>query len=80
MTASHLVLPLFTNFFRVDDDVDDVDDDDDDDFGDDDDDPDEDEEEGDDEEPETWQVSLKGGLGLTSGIELPRLTGICQLS
>jgi hypothetical protein len=55
MTHSHLVLRLFTNFFRVDEDVDD-DVDDDDDFGDDDDDED-DEDEGDDEEPETWQVS-----------------------
>jgi hypothetical protein len=25
-------------------------------------------------------IPLKGGSGLTSGIELPRLTGICQLS
>ena len=39
----------------------------------------------DDDEPETWQVSeptrfpLKGGSGLTSGIELPRLAGIFQL-
>ena len=67
------------SLFRVDDDVDD-DVDEDDEFGDDDDDDDEDEEEGDDEETETWQVSLKGGSGLTSGIELPRLTGIYQLS
>jgi hypothetical protein len=75
----HGLLEFLTNIFRVDDDVDD-DVDEDDDFGDDDDEDDEDEDEGDDEEPETWQVSLKGGPGLTSGIELPRLAGICQLS
>jgi len=85
MTHRHLVLHFLTNIFRVDDDVDD-DIDEDDDFGDDDDEDDEDEDEGDDEETETWQVSpvdpipLKGGPGLTSGIELPRLAGICQLS
>ena len=80
MTHRPLVLAEFlTNIFRVDDDVDD-DVDEDDDFGDDDDEDDEDEDEGDDEETETWQVSLKGGPGLTSGIELPRLAGICQLS
>jgi hypothetical protein len=82
MTHRPLVLAareFLTNIFRIDDDVDD-DVDDDDDFGDDDDEDDEDEDEGDDEEPETWQVSLKGGPGLTSGIELPRLAGICQLS
>ena len=55
MTDRHLVLQFLTNFFRVDDDVDD-DIDEDDDFGDDDDEDDEDEEEGDDEETETWQV------------------------
>jgi hypothetical protein len=77
MTHRPVVLEFLTNLFHVDDDVDD---DDDDDFGDDDDEDDEDEDEGDDEETETWQVSLKGGPGLTSGIELPRLAGICQLS
>jgi hypothetical protein len=82
MTHSTLVLQLLTSPFRVDDDIDeDVDDEDD--FGDDDDDSEDDDEEGDDEEIETWQVSsrsLKGGPSLTSGIELPRLTGIYQLS
>jgi len=78
------VLPLvFTKPLRVDDDdVDDEDDleDDDDENGDDED------EDGDDDEPETWQVSptepipLKGASCLTSGIELPRLAGIFQLS
>ena len=79
MTHRPVVPEFLTNLFRVDDDVDD-DVDEDDDFGDDDDEDDDDEDEGDDEETETWQVSLKGGPGLTSGIELPRLAGICQLS
>jgi hypothetical protein len=86
MMHSQLDPRLFTNLFRLDDELDeDVDDDDE--FGDDDDDSSEDDEEDDDEEEtETWQVSfaatipLKGGPGLTSGIELPRLAGICQLS
>jgi hypothetical protein len=83
MTDRHLVVQFLTNLFRVDDDDVDDDVDEDDDFDDEDD---EDEDEGDDEETETWQVSptdpipLKAGSGLTSGIELPRLAGICQLS
>ena len=74
---------VFTEFLRVDDDdlddEDDLEDEDDDESGD------EEDEEGDDDEPETWQVSsaspipLKGASCLTSGIELPRLTGIFQL-
>jgi hypothetical protein len=75
--------PILTETLRLDDD--DVDDDDDIEDEDDDEDGDDEDQEGDDDEPETWQVSeptrfpLKGGSGLTSGIELPRLAGIFQL-
>jgi hypothetical protein len=61
--------------YRLEDDVDD-DPDEDDDVDDDDEDSDEDDD--DDEDVETWQVSLKYGLCLTSGAELPMLAPIFQ--
>jgi hypothetical protein len=76
-------IAFFTARFDLDDDVDDEPDDDDDDF--DDGEEEGDEEDDEDEETETWQVGagplpLKAGLSLTSGVELPRLTPIFQLS
>jgi hypothetical protein len=78
---------VFTTRFHLDDDLDDEEDDEDDDPDDEDEDSHEDDDDDeDDEDEETWQVSvvtripLKGASGLTSGNDLPRLAGICQLN
>ena len=90
MTHRHDAPPRFATRLRLDDEIDDDDDDesgdDDEESDDDDEDSDDDDEDEEDEETETWQVSvvrpipLKGASGLTSGIDLPRLAGIYQLS
>lgn len=77
--------PVSTTRFHLDDDIEEEEEEDD--LGDEDEESDEDDDEDeDDEDEETWQVSvitripLKGASGLTSGIDLPRLAGICQLN
>ena len=86
MTNTNDMSEMLWRRSRLEDGPGDLDEDDDDDFDDTDEDEDEDDEDDDkDPDAETWQVSsgrripLKAGCRLTSGIELPRLTPICQL-